>query len=485
MARGRSSLSRHPNPDHEVSRRIILSFFLSFSLCKYKQTIDRYCLDGELARDVPEGVIELKFHLAHDLNLLLCSAIYTVPSPTGLTKRVLCLVIKISCLSRYLAIQSLVEERVVACAKRMKLLLADGLERDAALARFAELLVPYTAYIDALFTAHLHPAPFSRTLFCTAAMEPEFLARCLTSHLQTHGFTIVVGPSPFECNVLINTLVMFLTPEERRLCRHCAAEQEAFEAQGYTPGLLVQGVPPRAVLRDVDLIRGQYPSTVIDLGAGTVRQVRLFHEYHLLRKDYVDGIMDFDDVANDSIAWPAEASGGGQGGPGGAGLPQGSNSSNNGNNSSNTGNNSSANNNNNGNSSGNNSNNNNSGGNANSMERGLLHGVKASSPWLRAVVMETLRLPFPLREGFISLQHRLLLRKTASLISLVAAHQRAAQTSETSQLKAKIKNSLGLTGVDLDIVLAAAEKLTPGIYLTVAGDLAALDEIVLSLGDAF
>ena len=66
-------------------------------------------------------------------------------------------------------------------------------------------------------------------------MEVKFLALAITSHLQTHGSTVVIGSHVPDIDQMIDTLAIFLTPDER--------ERSSYVVEGrkYIPDLLLQG----------------------------------------------------------------------------------------------------------------------------------------------------------------------------------------------------------------------------------------------------
>jgi hypothetical protein len=62
---------------------------------------------------------------------------------------------------------------------------------------FDAQITPVIQNLENLFNANpLQPVPVSATVFAESTSEDwdlEFLAKCFSSHLQTHGCTIVIG----------------------------------------------------------------------------------------------------------------------------------------------------------------------------------------------------------------------------------------------------------------------------------------------------
>lgn len=87
----------------------------------------------------------------------------------------------------------------------------------------------------------------------------EFLNCAITSHLRTSGCSVVVGAveDVDKINMMINTLLIFLSPEQHQLCSHVR------EDNTYVPGMMIQGLTG-----DFDrmlTVNALYPTTVIDL----------------------------------------------------------------------------------------------------------------------------------------------------------------------------------------------------------------------------
>ncbi len=103
--------------------------------------------------------------------------------------------------------------------------------------------------------------------------EFDFLARAITSHLETHCYSVVIGLNVREIDQWVNTMSLFLLPHERPLCR--SAQKTTF-----VPELFVQGIVlpsnDKSVWKQVipigSVLSGRYPITVIDLHQKIVRR---------------------------------------------------------------------------------------------------------------------------------------------------------------------------------------------------------------------
>eukprot|EP00731_Ephydatia_muelleri_P018833 Em0011g873a len=99
-----------------------------------------------------------------------------------------------------------------------------------------------------------HPVPspidikqtFFGNTYDISKQSSDFLKKAITSHLQTGGYTVVLGQDSESVNMMILTLGLFLTSKEQKtsrlLCPPVAMEsQEGVDVCCYEPGLYLQG----------------------------------------------------------------------------------------------------------------------------------------------------------------------------------------------------------------------------------------------------
>ncbi|KAF6123367.1 C9orf72-SMCR8 complex subunit [Phyllostomus discolor] len=114
-----------------------------------------------------------------------------------------------------------------------------------------------------------------------------FLLNAISSHLQTCGCSVVVGSSAEKVNKIVKTLCLFLTPAERKCSRLCEAES-SFK---YESGLFVQGLLKDStgsfVLPFRQVMYAPYPSTHIDVDVNTVKQMPPCHEHIYNQRRYM------------------------------------------------------------------------------------------------------------------------------------------------------------------------------------------------------
>jgi len=135
--------------------------------------------------------------------------------------------------------------------------------------------------LDNLYLSFLPLVRFNQTLFSDSSETHECLARAVTSHLQSHGCTVVIGDNLKMINMFIDSLSLFLMSNiEKERSSHVV------EGRGYTPDLALQGLLQNS-LSDEEVIQSLLPTTLIDLNTNTVKQTHPFHEYTVLRREYM------------------------------------------------------------------------------------------------------------------------------------------------------------------------------------------------------
>jgi len=303
---------------------------------------------------------------------------------------------------------------------KLKVLLSK--QPKIALTQFSSQLDTFVTNLNHVFHSSLQPVKLSQTLFYEAnAYELEFLSKVITSHLQTHGCTIVIGDNTPLINMFIDSLSLFLTTSsEKKRSSHVVANRN------YVPDLVLQGIETTNIPDEV-VIQSMLPSTLIDLTTMTVRQTHPFHEYSVLRREYLN--MELEKLVStksrDNL-WAAQD--------------------------------------------------------------GLFRPVKAGAPCVDFLIVETFRLPHCLREAYINQSMKLLLRKASVLIKYVEAeleHVSPLTNLEASVVK-KIRADLDLNNdADFTVLLGIAEKVSPGIYVALAGDPASIEAKFVELFESF
>jgi len=354
-----------------------------------------------------------------DLGYVIAATMFNAVFLGNSTKFSLTLVIPKDNLTRYLLLHSVVEDRMTHIVSKLKAIF----NKDPANAM--EIISPFLEHfvynIDRLYHCYLPPVKFSQTLFIkTTAFDFDFLARMITSQLQTHGSTVIIGDDPKTINMLVDSLSLFLTnPTEKRRSSHVV------EGQGYVPDLVLQGIVTNTIL-DEGVIQSMLPTTLIDLSTLSVKQTHPYHEYSVLRGEFmrleIDKLLTLKTKEN---LWTTQD--------------------------------------------------------------GLFRTVKTCAPCVENMLIEALRLPASVREGYIVQSMRMLVRKAVVLIKYVEAGLEKAMSPylEASIVK-KIRVDLDISSeADFTVLLGIAEKLSPGMYVALAGDPASIEAKFVELFESF
>ncbi|KAI9282253.1 C9orf72-like protein family-domain-containing protein [Sporodiniella umbellata] len=120
-------------------------------------------------------------------------------------------------------------------------------------------------------------------------LNSPFIAKIITSHLQTFGSTVLTGNNLSSVNMMINTLSLFLSSKEKS--RSCHARK----SHRYIPGLYLQGLLikdvedmcPRIELAVLDSI---VPTTLVDMTRIVVKKTPLYHHFQRLRASYQNAL---------------------------------------------------------------------------------------------------------------------------------------------------------------------------------------------------
>ncbi|KAF9921373.1 hypothetical protein FBU30_008621 [Linnemannia zychae] len=133
----------------------------------------------------------------------------------------------------------------------------------------------------------------------------EFLNRAITSHLQTNSSTVVVGNNITIMNMMINTLALFLSAEDRAKSCHARKQHrylpDLFLQGIYTPNIgkhtnatgttidAETGMPSRKsdrYNRLYHILSSPFPTTIVDTVRCKVEQTERFPKYTALRSEY-------------------------------------------------------------------------------------------------------------------------------------------------------------------------------------------------------
>jgi len=290
---------------------------------------------------------------------------------------------------------------------------------------FTTHLYTFITNMEILYNSQLTPLKFSQTAFSISEqdIDIDFLSRVLTSHLQTHGYSVVIGDDEKAVNMLVDTLSLFLIdPQDRK------RSSRVIGKRGFIPDLIIQGIldsQERQNTPDEDIIQSLFPITMIDLKSQSVKQTHPYHEYSVLRKEYMDlELMKL--TSNKTLKeWQAKD--------------------------------------------------------------GLFKTMRTNSILIENILKDAFGLPRSLRETFLAQSVKGLIRKSVLLIKYVEAElekNKNAHLEHTIVKKVRADLDLGNEN-DFGVLLGISEKLSPGIYVALAGDPASIEEKFVELFESF
>ncbi|PRP80754.1 hypothetical protein PROFUN_11494 [Planoprotostelium fungivorum] len=369
-------------------------------------SVSRQTLCGELAReDTDENAsVESKFHLLPEIGYCFTSFVFTAPygQNAASSRFSLSIVVRMKLYQKYLMLHNIVEDRMLQLVSQLQTLLVK--DWSTAINVFSVQLQPFVTKMEDVFHSSLPPPLLSRTfVHHPSQYTPEFISRVVTSHLQTHGSTIIIGSDPERINTFIDSLCMFnISWNERHRSSHCRSPST------FIPDLAIQGVVTTTISEE-EVIQSMLPSTVVDLNTFIVKQTPPFHEYNILRKNYLRSQLDSRDKSLQENPWKAQE---------------------------------------------------------------LFRVVKTGAPLVDKLLGELYGCPTYLRTPFLVQSVKLLVRKAIQLIRYVQAEierSHVRQLEANTVKKIRVHMDLGQES-DFYLLLGIAEKLFPGIYVMLAGD---------------
>ncbi|EFA76867.1 hypothetical protein PPL_09619 [Heterostelium album PN500] len=154
------------------------------------------------------------------------------------------------------------------------------------LASFTSELINVCTNFENVFSAGYPHVEISQTFFMESTIpspqDLDFLIRAISSHIITSGSTVVVGSKHNEILKWLDTLYMFLTPNERYISSRQVNSHEMI------PDLMIQGllnVNQKQI--EEKLPFSLRPTTVIDIDKKEVYHTDILHQYTSFREDFL------------------------------------------------------------------------------------------------------------------------------------------------------------------------------------------------------
>ncbi|KAL9654976.1 hypothetical protein ABK040_008765 [Willaertia magna] len=243
-------INNNDNPNHENHEEDNHNNHITTNLLTDEQLtfITRFSLMDEMPRaDEIKDNIEIKFNTLNDMKVMILTCVFcskywekntfsifrrkgnNEPTPTLFT---ISIVMNRDYLSRFMIINKIIREKAITLAR----ILQDCCDKYTCLQyplvinNFEIHLKDFIKLYDSLCKIVIEQPSFPfYTIFNNKRIlklmkenfnENLFLQKAITSHLETHGYSVVIGSDFKEVNVWVNTLSMFLFQHEKHLVKH-------------------------------------------------------------------------------------------------------------------------------------------------------------------------------------------------------------------------------------------------------------------------
>ncbi|KAM9101569.1 guanine nucleotide exchange C9orf72 homolog isoform X2 [Sarcophilus harrisii] len=295
-----------------------------------------HTLNGEILRNAESGAIDVKFFVLSEKGVIIVSLIFDGNWNGDRSTYGLSIILPQTELSFYLPLHRVCVDRLTHIIRKGRIwmhkerqenvqkIVLEGTERmeDQGQSIIPMLTGEVILVMELLSSMKSHCVPEEIDISDTVLNDDDigdschegFLLNAISSHLQTCGCSIVVGSSADKVNKIVRTLCLFLTPSERKCSRLCRNES-SFK---YESGLFVQGLLKDStgsfVLPFRQVMYAPYPTTHIDVDVNTVKQMPPCHEHIYNQRRYMRSELTAfwratseEDVAQDTIIYTDES----------------------------------------------------------------------------------------------------------------------------------------------------------------------------------
>nr|7O2W_A Chain A, Ubiquitin-like protein SMT3,Guanine nucleotide exchange C9orf72 [synthetic construct] len=295
-----------------------------------------HTLNGEILRNAESGAIDVKFFVLSEKGVIIVSLIFDGNWNGDRSTYGLSIILPQTELSFYLPLHRVCVDRLTHIIRKGRIwmhkerqenvqkIILEGTERmeDQGQSIIPMLTGEVIPVMELLSSMKSHSVPEEIDIADTVLNDDDigdschegFLLNAISSHLQTCGCSVVVGSSAEKVNKIVRTLCLFLTPAERKCSRLCEAES-SFK---YESGLFVQGLLKDStgsfVLPFRQVMYAPYPTTHIDVDVNTVKQMPPCHEHIYNQRRYMRSELTAfwratseEDMAQDTIIYTDES----------------------------------------------------------------------------------------------------------------------------------------------------------------------------------
>ncbi|XP_064410740.1 guanine nucleotide exchange factor C9orf72 homolog [Latimeria chalumnae] len=248
-----------------------------------------HTLNGEILRNAESGAIDAKFFVLAEKGVIIVSLIFDGNWNGDKSTYALSLILPQTELSFYLPLHRLCVDRLVHIIRKGRIWMHKG---QSIISLLTTEIIPLMELLSSMKSHRVaEEINIKETVLNDDDMgdscHEDFLHKAISSHLQTCGCSVVVGSNPEKVNKIVHTLCLFLTAAERKCSRLCRTDT-SFK---YDSGLFVQGLLKDAtgsfVLPFRHVMYAPYPTTHIDVDVNTVKQMPPYHEHTYNQRQYM------------------------------------------------------------------------------------------------------------------------------------------------------------------------------------------------------
>ncbi|XP_065198355.1 guanine nucleotide exchange factor C9orf72-like [Sycon ciliatum] len=266
-----------------------------------EQTIEyvaNHTLNGEICRTeelaaAPGQIVENKLYVLSDHDVLVTAFIFSCfQADQGPCVYSLCLLMPLQHRAGYLPLHKFCEQRMKECVDRLTALYQQYTDAGAVMDEFGGEMPAFMSAVEGIYRMSLRDRLTTEgTSFDgnDSLLDVDFLRKCITSHLQTCGSSIVIGKSVLEVNKTLKTLALFLSPHERKCSRLVDGDcpDVSYEPDLFLQGLIIDG-SGNVRIPEQDITRSRLPSSLIDLDRLTVKQTNQLHKHDVVRQEFLE-----------------------------------------------------------------------------------------------------------------------------------------------------------------------------------------------------
>ncbi|XP_071800208.1 guanine nucleotide exchange factor C9orf72-like [Asterias amurensis] len=237
----------------------------------------------------PQSTIDSKILILPDRGIVVAVFLFSGHDRDEKTIFALSLVIPHEEYTWYLPIHEMCSERLTGMIRKLRVLQDKNKDENtgSALEAFSAEVPSFIQLVTLLKTHGVSSRMELRdTVFAPGQvrqLDVHFTRIAIASHLQTCGCSIIVGNTPADVNLMISTLAIFLTTSERQCCLYLDNMPRTYQKD-----VLIQGFIKDSINLDDFLpviMTSQYPTTLIDMVTLEVRQTLRYNEHAFRRHE--------------------------------------------------------------------------------------------------------------------------------------------------------------------------------------------------------